>query len=905
MRIIDILRSSQCSSIFSEVNEFVENCLLDYNNSIEKDGFSFQDKDVFDFVWGTVELSAAEICVLDSPLLQRLRGIHQLGMASKVYCNADHSRFSHTIGVLEVAGRMASVITKKRKNIDPTNFSFEEIVRLSALFHDVGHMFFSHISEIFFTYDISFARHDEITKAKTFFCEKTSSPTSLHELLSVMIVNSNETIRLIKIIIAKSELQSKISNDEYFERFIEYISCLIIGVPVDKVILPYSMIINSAIDADKLDYLSRDSACTKVPIAVDIGRLIQKIDVVYIEQQPTTQIWNDFSGDTSPLSIMAIKNSAKKVFWQLSIARSMMFESVYCHHKVLTAETMFRMALSKICKDFKVNKLKFSYLLSLTDDYFGEYFASVLIDETCHANENCIFATKLLGMLRKRNLYKRVASFSRDSIISPVEISRDFIRKIIMNPFSSEYQSFYQKMLNEYSEIRRILDKPAIDSDPVFMFVEIKYEEMDSMPIENGNGYFVWSSAFMKQETMETGRKVKQEQYYLITDRIDRDIVYLALEKVVSFFGIKSLTKDSYVCAKFSVEQLNRTRMRLVEADYYNKNMYLLPDELFDQLYDTNLFKAVVKKYQSYNGVNNCKVTEKTLHKFLRQFLDLQCSKYEIELIIDGMLRILNHALFIERKSFVEGATQLLQKIIDKKHSKDYIAKLGGQFDSATHLSYYFNDIPLKKHFIFSEQIETCLSSLTQNDSLTFFDDGAYSGKQVVSIFQEYMGVPVEERSTNEHHVSELNTDDKEKLKHANIYLAYLCFNPESYDYIKSEMKKIDIGNIQIIHIYDLSNKIFDTTKHFFKNDEQRDILKKHLSDIGKRLLTTRNKLDDGSFKDRWGISRIEKFSLGYNDAQQMIVFESNIPTYSICAFWTVPNDKDAWKGLFQRTLKD
>lgn len=50
---------------------------------------------------------------MDSPLLQRLRRIHQLGLASSVYCNADSSRFSHTIGVTEVADRMVQVIRKR------------------------------------------------------------------------------------------------------------------------------------------------------------------------------------------------------------------------------------------------------------------------------------------------------------------------------------------------------------------------------------------------------------------------------------------------------------------------------------------------------------------------------------------------------------------------------------------------------------------------------------------------------------------------------------------------------------------------------------------------------------------------------------------------------------------------
>ena len=131
MRIIDILSSDECRPLFLEVQKFVADLLSKYNDSIERNGFRFLEKDIFDFVWGTVNFSSAEICVLDSPLLQRLRRIRQLGLASTVYCNADSSRFSHTIGVTEVAGRMARRVTQKVGDGAPQNdcFDAEEIVR--------------------------------------------------------------------------------------------------------------------------------------------------------------------------------------------------------------------------------------------------------------------------------------------------------------------------------------------------------------------------------------------------------------------------------------------------------------------------------------------------------------------------------------------------------------------------------------------------------------------------------------------------------------------------------------------------------------------------------------------------------------------------------------------------------
>ena len=204
MKVLNILQSEECRPLFEEVQEFVKKSLSEYNDSLEQGGGRFSDKDIFDFVWGTVNFSAAEMMVLDSPLLQRLRHIRQLGLASVVYCNADSSRFSHTIGVTEVSGRMAWVISDKVNGIlnneefldYKDHFDPEETVRLAAIFHDTGHMFFSHVSELFFSYDHTFPRYAEITRAKGYFCEKTSAEVSFHELLSVMIVHSPETLRL-------------------------------------------------------------------------------------------------------------------------------------------------------------------------------------------------------------------------------------------------------------------------------------------------------------------------------------------------------------------------------------------------------------------------------------------------------------------------------------------------------------------------------------------------------------------------------------------------------------------------------------------------------------------------------------------------------------------------------------
>ena len=109
-------------------------------------------KVIHDCVWGTVMFYPWELELIDSPLLQRLRRINQLGLAQLTYPSAHHSRFEHTLGVVAVTAQMiagvarhdAAVMAGKEQTIPA---SHQRRLRLAALLHDVGHCFFSHLSE--------------------------------------------------------------------------------------------------------------------------------------------------------------------------------------------------------------------------------------------------------------------------------------------------------------------------------------------------------------------------------------------------------------------------------------------------------------------------------------------------------------------------------------------------------------------------------------------------------------------------------------------------------------------------------------------------------------------------------------------------------------------------------------
>jgi HD superfamily phosphohydrolase len=101
-----------------------------------------------DPVHGDVYLTHEELAVLDTPEMQRLRGVKQLGTAYLVYPGAVHTRFDHSIGVLHVTQRMVEAINRNFELAPRDTLGISErearVLRIAALVHDVTHIPFGH-----------------------------------------------------------------------------------------------------------------------------------------------------------------------------------------------------------------------------------------------------------------------------------------------------------------------------------------------------------------------------------------------------------------------------------------------------------------------------------------------------------------------------------------------------------------------------------------------------------------------------------------------------------------------------------------------------------------------------------------------------------------------------------------
>lgn len=153
--------------------------------------------------------------------MQRLRNIRQLGFASKVYPGAEHSRFTHSLGVYHLSIRLLDQL-----GID--NEYHRLVVQLAALMHDIGHGPFSHLFEGMLE-DVDYSK-----KTK-------------HEKWSVDIITNHSEITEILCLISP-QLQNDVKEvilNNYNPRYL-------------------CSIVSSQFDADRLDYMLRDSYMTGV-----------------------------------------------------------------------------------------------------------------------------------------------------------------------------------------------------------------------------------------------------------------------------------------------------------------------------------------------------------------------------------------------------------------------------------------------------------------------------------------------------------------------------------------------------------------------------------------------------------------------------------------------------------------
>lgn len=221
--------------------------------------------------------------LIQTPEVQRLRRIRQLGVGHLVFPGAEHTRFNHALGAMAL---MHDALTSLSEKGTPISTDEHMAALAAALLHDVGHGAYSHTLE-----------HELIQNFH-------------HEAMSrVLLSHLNQRFDGVL------DLAAQIFDDTYERPF-------------------FHQLVSSQLDMDRLDYLRRDSFYTGVAEGeVGVQRIIKTLRVHPLEGGPDSEITIEAKG------IYAIENFV--------ISRRLMYWQVYMHKTVLAGDQLLRAILRR------------------------------------------------------------------------------------------------------------------------------------------------------------------------------------------------------------------------------------------------------------------------------------------------------------------------------------------------------------------------------------------------------------------------------------------------------------------------------------------------------------------------------------------------------------------------------
>jgi uncharacterized protein len=238
-------------------------------------------------VHGFIKYSRNERMIIDHPVFQRLRHVRQLAMEYFVYPGAVHTRFEHSLGVMELATQVfdhlvlfhKEEIEEDLKKVpelsDETIAKARQLVRLVGLLHDIGHPAFAHAGEA-------------------------SIPGKDHEKVSIYVIG---------------DVLKDLLNKVFFAGASEVLVRLMKKSPELAFL---SQIVSGEVDADRADYLLRDSLHCGVTYGLyDSAKLVESLTLV---SDP----------DTGRLQL-AFDRGGEHTFEALILARYQMNTQVYFH----------------------------------------------------------------------------------------------------------------------------------------------------------------------------------------------------------------------------------------------------------------------------------------------------------------------------------------------------------------------------------------------------------------------------------------------------------------------------------------------------------------------------------------------------------------------------------------------
>lgn len=448
-------------------------------------------KQINDPIWGTIELAPWEVALLDTALLQRMRGVRQLGLAQLVFPGAGHDRLEHILGVVGAVEQCVQSLTRQidRWNRDHAMTPLPAIeegdryaLRLAALVHDIGHGPFSHAIEPVMETTTLLGRdpHGSGWRVEIGVLQKAlkriytlNAPPSASEVIAVMIVLSDAMTRALahdKLITLKDRTGRDLQ---------EFVVSAIIGAVQGPGSTHLSSLISSQIDADKLDYLPRDAHHAGLDIGFDTDRLLSRLEILRVTPANVDRSLKELharaSASTDNMFLqLGIAASGFGSFEQMLIGRTFLYDRLYHHHKVRSAEAMAQRLLLVAERDRGRRFTLKEIFVGVGDDTM----LRILAGEVSHRGFEIAAgkATELARGVLDRSLFHRAFAFRARFIADTPGLSRETLeqnRRTLWRKIESELETLPQRY-----DLGRLIFDVAVDCAKTVLAQDVDADRM-------------------------------------------------------------------------------------------------------------------------------------------------------------------------------------------------------------------------------------------------------------------------------------------------------------------------------------------------------------------------------------------------------------------------------------------
>ncbi len=865
-------------------------------------------KQIHDRVWGTIVLTPLEVAIVDSPLIQRLRYLRQLGVAQWVYPSAAHTRFEHSLGVLHQTHQLITAINqssviKYNKAIISTDMT--AVLRTAALLHDVGHPVLSHVSEYALEVDPNTLL--ELQRQR----RKYGEDVKLSEIVAALVVRSNDFAEVLKKVF-DAHVALGLPTQTWSARipeFVEKVSKCILGQSISGEIPLLHQLISGPFDADKLDYMVRDASMAGIPGIIDISRLVQKVTVKKVP--PTDlppRLASNIKAGIPEVFLIGFPWSGLSVVDELLLTKMILFSKLYQHPKVVAIEAMIWAIVHDLSRIVTHHKL-ISFVYDILDDELvlagdavlrqrlklSEAGADVKIDEVI---ANC---SAILERLRERNLFVRAFAFSAHNpsgLDATSDVTSVMVELVKRLSDRAALANMHDRIVREVVDIGQHLGMDLPEQFVRSMVVMRKkllpsQEELRRAYIfptqgkpktfgDTGIHKDAWSSSFVSAAP----------KGYIFAPRELAPYVFIATESVIAAeygVGVPEWLMEE---AKQSNAGIRDIKVKLRDRGYYKgkpRSIRPVQDRLtmsdVEQVVSAfaDRFSTMQAAMPQLNSDGALPGGNSAMRHRAEAWLDQFDGPY-----IEPALSLLQRSRLLGRADVAEMMTRFLQAHPEFEDAS--VVGLSQGNESSQIIQYYAADASSKLKFYASLN---AAARAGRDAPVIFVDDFCASGGQITNLLGSWFGdTELKKADMNEQRDLALEPE-RDYLRSRKLAFCFVAAWNDGLDSVQKALDDLRLAGTVFSHLHDKDIPVaFDEQ---FIDSDLLPGFRQYCATLGRQLLTA----------EKWPAEKLTERMCGYGNRGLLLFFPYNAPAQSLTCMWATGEvDGDLWEPLIPRRKK-